>query len=715
MTHQATTVPVRTRQRDRLPPAAFRADIQALRAIAVAFVVIYHVWPTVLPGGYVGVDVFFVISGFLITAHLRQQAEGPRGLSLMGFYTRRIRRLLPASLLVLLVSTVGILLWIPRSHWPINLGAVTASTFYVENWFLAATSTDYLSGSVAASNPVQHYWSLSTEEQFYLIWPLLILVSTAVALRTGRRHLTLAFLAVVTAVSFVVSVAWSAADPSVAYFATPTRAWEFGFGALLTFVPRFGASGRARRAVIGAVWLGLALMLTSALSFGEVTEFPGWIALVPVVGAGLVIAADQPRGRFSLQPAADLAPIQRIGDWSYAIYLWHWPLLIFAGLVLADGSLGTPGKIAVVAMTLVLAGLTRKYVERPFIRGGRGRAPRAPARRREIATLAAAAAGMLAVMLVAWPPLATVEAEATTQRDAIAAIEAAPPACFGAAALTDPSCVSSPPPDAFVPGLLIAGSDQSALDGCQSAPHTPRHCEFGPEDGTPVALVGDSHTSQWLIAVESAAEAYGWRVTTYLAGACPLFAPEPGLPQSIIRGCPTWQEETLTELVRNPYPYVIVSAQAWDALDRVSYDPNSPEFDTIATQVAAEYAVAWSSLADAGSQVLVIADTPSPTLAGVGDLAGCIEIRGPTECDLARSPALASTAALAIAVRDAPSARMVDFTDILCPGTADCPAIVGGVLVWADSSHLTKTYVRTLAPTFITRIGSAAGVSDVGD
>lgn len=695
----------------RLPSAKageFRADIQALRAVAVFLVVTYHFWPRLLPGGYVGVDVFFVISGFLITAHLRQRAEG-RGLSLLSFYGRRIRRLLPASLLVLAVAAVGILALLPKSEWPINLSAILAGTFYVENWFLALNSTDYLSGSAAVENPVQHYWSLSTEEQLYLVWPLLILVTTAVVAKTGRRHLTLWVLAACTIASFIASVLWTASDPSVAYFAMPTRAWEFGAGALLTFLPERWMGRLPSWSAIGAVWAGLALVAASGLTFGDVVEFPGAIALVPVIGAVLVIAANQPRGAFSLQPLAELPPLQKVGDWSYAIYLWHWPLLILIPLALGDAARSNVGKLVIVSVAILLSWLTREYVEKPCIRFKRGARIGARVMPLDKLTLIAAGAGMLAVTLITLPPLTVTGAEAANQRDQLKTTLAEAPKCLGAGALTSGSCPPSTTSGSFVPGLLIAGKDQSALDSCQVAPHAPaHHCELGPTDGIPVALVGDSHASQWLLAVEAAANAYNWRVTTYLAGACPLFVPQSGHPQSTTRGCSQWQLETLGELIRTKYKYVIVAGQGWDAVEPTSRDPRTAEFRTIAESISTEYANAWNQLALAGSHVIVIADTPSPSLAGLGGVPTCVELRGQQGCRFPRDAAVASNESLTAALALAPSARMVDMTDLICPVAADCSPVVGSVLVWADGSHITKTYIQTLEPAFVKRIGHAA-------
>ena len=216
-----------------------RPEIQALRAVAVALVIVYHLWPEAVPGGYVGVDVFFVISGFLITAHLtRPLLEGGR-VSLVSFYARRIRRLLPASLLVLLAVAVATFVLMPQALWPAIGTQTIASAFSAQNWVLAAESVDYLAVAADAS-PLQHFWSLSAEEQFYLVWPLALIGAAVLAARLGgrpgpggargRRAGIAAAIALVAAASLVCSVVATAADPAWAYFITPTRDRRRGHG-----------------------------------------------------------------------------------------------------------------------------------------------------------------------------------------------------------------------------------------------------------------------------------------------------------------------------------------------------------------------------------------------------------------------------------------------------------------------------------------------------
>src|SRR4051794_27531067 len=278
--------------------AAVLPEVQALRAIAVVLVLVYHLWPEAVPGGFVGVDVFFAISGFLITSLLLDEIGATRTIAFGSFWARRARRILPAALMTLGVTAVATLLFVPTTHWAAFLTEIGASAAYVENWQLAHDAVDYFAANDAVS-PVQHYWSLSVEEQFYLVWPLLIgatLWLTRAASRRGRvRALALA-MGALTVASLAWSIVHTPADPSAAYFVTPTRAWEFGVGGLLALAPGIGHAP-GRRALLG--WAGLAAILVAGLTYGSGTVFPGAAALLPVGGALAVMAAGAPSVRWA--------------------------------------------------------------------------------------------------------------------------------------------------------------------------------------------------------------------------------------------------------------------------------------------------------------------------------------------------------------------------------------------------------------------------------
>ncbi|HEY6609376.1 MAG TPA: acyltransferase, partial [Candidatus Limnocylindria bacterium] len=351
--------------------AVVRADIQGLRAVAVGAVLLFHLWPNRLPGGYVGVDVFFVISGFLITSHLLHRPPRSGG-DLLEFWSRRIRRLLPASLLVLTVITIATWAVAPEPQWGNAAKEIAASALYVVNWYLASSSVDYLAAENAPT-AAQHFWSLSVEEQFYLVWPLLIGLLTVIALRRRWPLQTVvgAGLGLAVAASLAYSVIATAQVPASAYFVTPTRVWELGVGGLLALFLSRRAFGRVSeseavplppvaRALLA--WMGLAAIALAAFLYSPATPFPGYTALLPVLGAAALVAAHAPSNAAS--PARYLAvrPMQWLGDVSYSVYLWHWPLIVLVPYVLGQ-PLRTTDKLLILVATLLLAGVTKILVE----------------------------------------------------------------------------------------------------------------------------------------------------------------------------------------------------------------------------------------------------------------------------------------------------------------------------------------------------------------
>ena len=691
----------------RTPPGSgFRTDIQGLRALAVSLVLLYHLMPERLTGGFVGVDVFFVISGFLITSHL--YANPPRRLvDLLGFWSRRVRRLLPASLLVLATTVIATRLVAPATQWVDTAQQVIAAALYAENWRLAATSVDYLAAGQTPS-PVQHFWSLSVEEQFYVGWPILLLVAVAVAARTGwsRRITVAAGLLAVVAWSFVTSVQTTAAEPAGAYFITTTRVWELGLGGLLALLATRwsrpdvlrGASrqpadlpGWPGRLPVGGrsllAWTGLVLVAAAAFTYTPRTPFPGWRALLPVLGTVLVIAAANPQHPSSPRRFLALRGVQGLGNISYSVYLWHWPLIVLAPYASGEPLSGLD-KLGVALAAVTLGWFSTTFVENRF------RASRRP----PALVLRTAATGMVAVVVLGSGLLAESQVKALVAQHRLEQTVRAPDTCFGAAALAPGSGCPTTTAGRLVPSPAVAAQDRTeAYDATCSEPPPfagMRSCVFGDPQGTvSVALVGNSHATQWLPALAPLAAERGWRITTFLSLECPVSTTALVWDARVKQtGCTDWANRVLATTTTGHFDLVITSERNKRAAEGRTWAASYPQW-------LSGYRAALKRWTRTGTDVLVLRDTPTPamTLDSVpeclaehpDDLLSCA---GPRSVWVPRDP-------LVQAAKESGNAHVstADLTDYLCRDTS-CPAAVGGVPVYLDASHLTRTYARTLTP-----------------
>lgn len=331
----------------------FRPEVQALRALAVALVVVYHLRADWLPGGYIGVDVFFVISGFLITGIMAREVERTGGLRLGHFYARRARRILPAAAVTIVVVVAAAVTFLPPTRWLSVGDQALSSALFFQNWLLAAESVDYLAEGSAPS-PFQHFWSLAIEEQFYSLWPVVLVVLAGVLARAARpgafRVAAAAVLVVITGASLLTSVLMTATGEPSAYFVTHTRAWELGAGGLLALV---GTSGRPDSRAMGVLsWAGVAAILIAAFTFTGATAFPGIAAVLPVAGTMAVIYAGRSTGGWSTRWIVDRPSVQWLGNASYSLYLWHWPVIVILPFALGDGETTTATSLLAAAVAL---------------------------------------------------------------------------------------------------------------------------------------------------------------------------------------------------------------------------------------------------------------------------------------------------------------------------------------------------------------------------
>ena len=675
----------------------FLPHVQGLRAIAVLLVVLYHFWPGRLTGGYVGVDVFFVISGFLITGHLFRELDTTGRVRLAQFWARRARRLLPAALLVLLFCAlvVGTPYLFPLSGLPSETSQIVASTFYVENWTLAFDSTDYLA-LTGDPTTVQHYWTLSLEEQFYLLWPLILLAAAWIGARRARgtrRGAILAAIAIVTAASFVFCVVFTATDPAPAYFVTFARMWEFGLGAVLALMPRRGADRPFVGILLGAV--GIIAILAAGFLFDGQTPFPGYAALLPAGGAAAVIAGAS-RGRwFTPAGLLSLPPMQFVGGISYSLYLWHWPLIVIAPSLPFWG-LTIYHRVTLLAICFVLAWLTKRFVEDPV------RNWRVLTSRRPRVTLWASLAAMALVAAVAGGAWLVNAPAYRAGVDAIAATRADPPPCFGAADVLDPTCAGVGFGDQILPSPGFAAADRPSDEQCfvQLQDSRPVTCDFGSDtpDAPRVLLIGDSHAFQLLSTFQRMAEANGWHLTTLFKGACPWSTTPLSTPGAFGAACAQWRENAKGVLAASD-PDVVFTA----ALATTPYAADGHA--SVHDAAVAGYRDAWSTVTDRGIPVVTVVDNP----VWETDPNKCLRVHGIDACAGARDDVLKSQDPLRDAAEGQPGVTLLDFTDVYC-GAEACSPVVGGADVYRDQDHLTATFVDTLLPQYEAALRDAMAV-----
>ncbi|WP_227992066.1 MULTISPECIES: acyltransferase family protein [unclassified Microbacterium] len=676
--------------------------MQALRAIAILAVVLNHLWPMRLTGGYIGVDVFFVISGFLITSHLVRDATSSGRIALASFYARRVRRLLPAALLVLLVSAVGTLLVLPYPRWTRGGAEIMASAGYVENWFLAAMSVDYSALNDQAT-VAQHYWSLSVEEQFYLVWPLLLLATWWwAAKKAWRPRLVAAItLSVVVTLGIAISMFATAGMPSQAYFVTYTRAWEFGIGGLLSLVT-FRRLPRLAANVVAII--GFVVIAVSAVAFGPETPFPGAYALLPVLGAGAVIAAGTVTQRLWHSRLTSLRPVQWLGDVSYSLYLWHWPLIVLVPSALAS-TMTTMMKVGILGVAFVLAWLTYRLVERP---GQRWRLVAASNRRTFLAMLA----GMATVIVAGGALMLAGNVRAAAD---VPPISVTIQECVGPQAM--PQSVSCE--DRFAPAV------ETVMGPRNSYFHVPAECvarrdllpfgdktatvecDFsdGTEDPTTVWLVGDSHAQQWQGTVFDLARQNHWSVTASFGGGCPVIdVPFVGFrkaaPGADQQKCRDWSTAVRAAVVEQKPDFVLTSSAG--RVQLVEDGSGRPQD----VQFADGLVRTWTEWADAGITVIPLGGVP---FNGEVRSPDCVVVNAgnPGACAVPRSEAQPSDPYLVAAAQSAsPAIRAFDADPYFCDSDA-CYAVIGGVSVYYDADHLNLDYVRRLAPPLAQAMGVA--------
>jgi peptidoglycan/LPS O-acetylase OafA/YrhL len=663
-----------------------RLDIQGLRALAVILVVAFHLWPAQVTGGYVGVDVFFVISGFLITAHLVSEVDRTGGVKLTEFWAKRIRRLLPAAFTVLAVSAAAAMALMPKALWQQTLYEIGASALYVQNWVLAGSSVNYLDAQNAPT-VVQHFWSLSVEEQFYVVWPLIILGAVLLAARVGRSTMNSRwFIGASLLLVFIASLAFSIYETShsqpSAYFVTPTRAWEFAAGGLLVFLPALKANVVPVRirgaALVVAGWVGLSLILYSAMYFNSETPFPGSAALMPVTGAMVLIYVGMHQSRWSVGYLAGFGPAQFLGEISYSLYLWHWPLIILYPFV-SGSELGIRSSLLVLFASVVLAWGTKLLIEDPFRTKSRF-SGRGPAYRLAVAGMAI----FLVVSVTGSIYVGALHSQATSSEHT----------AYTANGLSAEIEITLDAPEWAFPDQLAgrnAIAPEWGNDDCLNADvYDIDRCTYGDSGAEFTAVVvGDSAGTSYLGAIRGALQGHGWKIIPLTLEQCP--ASDIPVTMAGVR-----QEYALCVEHRLLVETLVPNLNA-DLIIFVSAG-NSSYGRLLNRATGSQADKEWAAGIESFTKKFVAKGTD---LVVLGDIvkANCVTTFGkaPNACVGDGAPAEAGRINAEKYGAEAAGARYIDSRPWTCGRDFRiCPEQIGSALVRADGSHLTGSFSTRL-------------------
>ncbi|GAF47072.1 acyltransferase family protein [Rhodococcus wratislaviensis] len=680
--------------------SSFRPDLQGLRAVAVIAVVLDHLldWPS---GGFVGVDIFFVLSGFFITALLLRELHRTGGLSFKEFYIRRARRILPAALLVLLVTVTAGYIVFPATRAKETLVDTLWAALFAANWRFERVGTDYFQEGLPPS-PVQHFWSLSIEEQFYFVWPAVLLGIFVIAAKFGlrrrgvcRRYALIGVVGATVAVSFGWATMQSSTEPTTAYFSTFTRVWELSVGAAVAIAGP--ALARLPRTFIrpAIAYFGLSGLAASLFLITPDTQFPGPGAVVPVLSTTLVVGAFQGSSVYGMAPLTNKAA-QYFGSSSYSLYLWHWPVFVLLAAIMPEQQLSY--YVVAVVIALAMSELSFRHFENPihqsrWLESELDYSTATVVRLRITPKAWSLVGALLAVALV----FSLLAIRITDQRAGIgetnealdtgrSVMEVDP--CFGGPAIGSVRCPQLSPSEVTPSIDTFAKDTQGAFSCWRGEGEEIRSCTYGSTqpDALRLALIGDSHAATLLPGLTRRLEENNWSLTTYLGYGCQWQTPAPG-------DCNDDMQELQSSLLASePYDAIVTTS------GRKYGGP---------TEAAAEiaYQAAWSAITARGTKIVAVADNPTVS----ADVIACVTRLGgdPFECGTDRAQALRDEDPLIAAAAKTPGATLVDLTDSYC--TADrCPAVVGNVIVYRDTGgHVTATFAETLAPKLVAGIRAA--------
>jgi len=670
----------------------FRPDVEGLRAVAVLLVVLYHAGVPFLSGGYVGVDVFFVISGFVITGLLMREEQSSGKTSILGFYARRVRRILPAATLVIIVTVIFSYMLLGTVFGNATADDGRWAAVFLSNFHFASVGTDYL----AASNPpssLQNYWSLSVEEQFYIVYPSVFLILAKIGGRRSFRSRMTFALGIVIGASFLLSIIQTGHSPTTAFFSPFTRAWELALGALVA-IATTRLTALPRNLAAAMTWVGLAAILVAAFAFTAGTAYPGWLVAVPVVGSALIIAGGVALPRFGAESLLGVRPFQWLGRRSYSWYLWHWPILIIATEWAGRTSLPLDKSLPLVLMALGVAAATYAVVENPIRHWQR------PSRQTVLAGAGLVLVTVLVLSLVigreSGGPRAT-QTRADPDTQSVIRQVATAGSITTVPASVNPSVAGAP----HDWGGNLEPKDCIASEPQAQAPI----CTLGDPTGKRLMVVyGDSHSAMWLPATDFIAKHAGWRLVTFTKPYCPPELVTVVNPQAwsgnrgAYEACTQWHQWVVQWINRNRPDMLIVTQES--RYFSPSGHRRTRAFSFGSWQLGMEALL--NAVKVPGIRKVVLGNTPYMSQS----IPACLSLHpnAVQSCSsLSRTAVRSGYNGAEQAAASASGASYVDPTPWFCSHV--CTPIIGRNIVYLDKGHITATYAQKLELV----LGSALG------
>ncbi len=664
-----------------------RPEIEGLRALAVILVIAFHAELPWFSGGYIGVDLFFVISGFLITNLLLREFGSTNHISLSNFYARRIRRLLPASLFAVVGTLLLSRIWLePLRLIDLSKDARATALFYT-NFVFASRGSDYLQSALPPS-PLQHFWSLAVEEQFYIFFPIIVFVT--LKLKRDSRSLLIIGITSLSIMSLGLSIKFSETDASSSFYLLPFRAWELGAGALLAiFTSRkrtVSTNGLLSRIVAGWLgWIALTCIILTSYFFDDQTIFPGFAALLPVFSAIIIILGIILNGeRLKFSPSRLLATRQLvwIGSRSYSLYLWHWPILVTTRAH-SQSDLSSAQLVACIFATIFIAEISYRFIERPIHRVPKFLEP----------TKRSLGFGVLMVLLGL---IASIISSST--RPAIATGKDAPRVSGSLLKelITNSEQIQEVPANLEPPLEQLFQIEKPELYSLGCHVHNlkaPKVCTFGnPESKTSLALIGDSHAAQWFQPIKNIIEKRNWKLVVYIQSGCSLFSAN----YELSKDCQLWNNYVLQQIRIEKFSLVFASnfSNGESLQDEKRILPSSLVTDNLK--------ILKSAITKFDTKLLYIADTPKPTSIIPHCLSQYVAQIQICTFDLPQAINLSLDLMLK-KIFSTDRSSYVDLTEWFCVNSR-CPGIIGNTLVYRDDSHISDSYAIALTDVLAAQI-----------